>query len=75
LGLRYKIVYKPGKENAAADADALSRRIEDAELLVTTVCVPRWLDRVLQSYINDPAVQELLRKIELQSLSSWSRRV
>jgi hypothetical protein len=41
LGLSYRIVYKPGRENGAADA--LSRHTNGAELATISVAVPKWL--------------------------------
>jgi hypothetical protein len=41
LGLSYRIVYKPGQENGAADA--LSRHTNGAELATISVAVPKWL--------------------------------
>jgi hypothetical protein len=58
LGLRYRIIYRPGKENGAADA--LSRQDEPGELFAMTSCVPAWLTQVRQSYQDDVAVQQLL---------------
>lgn len=60
LGLRYKIVYKPGKENGAADA--LSRRTGGQELAVISV-VPEWISQIVRSYEMDEDIQTLLQKI------------
>lgn len=61
LGLRYKIIYRPGRENGAADA--LSRKGEQAELAIISVSVPLWLQQVMQSYSQDAEIQSLLEKI------------
>jgi hypothetical protein len=60
LGLQYRIVYKKGVDNGAADA--LSR-VPVAQCTAMTVCQPHWLQEVLQSYETDPVAQELLVKL------------
>lgn len=60
LGLQYRIVYKKGVDNGAADA--LSR-VPVAQCTAMTVCQPHWLHEVLQSYETDPVAQELLVKL------------
>lgn len=60
LGLQHKVVYKPGKSNAAADA--LSRHPAPLDqLLAISAATPAWLDDVLKGYINDPAALKLLQ--------------
>jgi hypothetical protein len=65
--LRYRIIYRPGKENGAADA--LSRQDEPGELFAMTSCVPAWLTQVRQSYQDDVAVQQLLQKMAAHDIS------
>ena len=50
VGLQYKIVYRKGSDNGAADA--LSR-CPSAQLAAISVCQPQWLDEVLASYAQD----------------------
>ncbi|KAM0872306.1 hypothetical protein ACQ4PT_038804 [Festuca glaucescens] len=63
LGLRYKIVYRPGKENGAADA--LSRKGDNNELVAMSISMPVWLTEVLQSYNTDATIPVLLQKINV----------
>jgi hypothetical protein len=58
MGLQFKIVYRKGKENAAADA--LSRV---SPLMVTQACsevIPTWIQEVINAYATDQAAQNLL---------------
>lgn len=67
LGLKYQIIYRRGKENAAADA--LSRKIHEQVLAVAAVstCQPVWVHEVVEGYGNDAEAQELLRKLVLST--------
>jgi hypothetical protein len=64
LGLRYRIVYKPGRENGVADA--LSRRAGELEIATITVSEPLWLQKVLSSYQTDASVQQMLQRLTEQ---------
>jgi hypothetical protein len=65
-GLQYRIVYKQGIDNVAADA--LSRHNQgDLQCLAISHCTPEWLQEVVIAYHNDPATHELLAKLNLHS--------
>jgi transposase InsO family protein len=62
LGLQYRVVYKKGADNGAADA--LSRRPHpDSSLFHVTSMVPQWMDQVLDSYANDTFSQQLITSL------------
>jgi hypothetical protein len=64
LGLQYKIVYKKGAENLAANA--LSRRPQvSVELCMVSTITPSWLQIVQNSYENDEMVKSILSKLVL----------
>jgi len=63
LGLQYKIVYKKGLENKAADA--LSRQPIGDQVLAISERTPRWLEIVIEGYQQDPATKELLIELSL----------
>lgn len=65
MGLKFKIVYRQGKENFAADA--LSRVGHCFSLQAISECKPLWLQEVLNSYATDPAAQLKLSKLALAS--------
>lgn len=66
LGLNYKIVYKQGVHNKAADA--LSRRnAGNAECVLISSCTPTWLEEVVDTYAQDQQVQDVLTKLAVQS--------
>jgi len=68
MGLQYKIIYKKGALNGAADA--LSRKPpHSSEVLSVTTIQPVWLDRVVASYSQDPHVQSILQKLVVDPLS------
>jgi ribonuclease HI len=65
LGLQYKIKYKKGIENGAADA--LSRRPHpDATVYSMSCSSPQWLSEVILGYSNDSKAQQLLSELALQ---------
>lgn len=62
LGLRYRIVYKKGSDNTAADA--LSRRTHELGVCCAiSAATPQWCTQVVQGYANDPQAQRLLAKL------------
>jgi hypothetical protein len=65
LGFQYKVVYKRGVENSAADA--LSRHPNPAEVMVITTAVPHWLLSLTESYTNVSQAKELLQKLTLNN--------
>lgn len=63
-GLQYKIIYKKGVENTAADA--LSRLPHGpATCLALSQCTPTWLQELEYGYNQDPATKELLSQLSL----------
>jgi hypothetical protein len=62
VGLQYKIVYKKGLENGAADA--LSRRPHSAEqLLAISSASPKWVQEVALSYEQDDFAKTLITQL------------
>ena len=66
MGLQFKIKYRKGKENMAADA--LSRVAH--MMAVQSVVQPQWIQEVLNSYTTDPHAQQLLTQLALSSPDS-----
>ena len=68
MGLNYKIVYKKGIDNSAADA--LSRRPQSvSQVLAISGVQPSWLEEVVESYKDDIKAQELLQQLSVQPKS------
>jgi hypothetical protein len=62
MGLQYRIQYKQGIHNGAADA--LSRKPPaSSQVFALTTVQPAWLSAVVASYIGDARVQNLLQKL------------
>lgn len=58
IGFQYKILYKKGITNKAADA--LSRRPHPVMALAVSAVQPKWLESILDSYQQDAQAQKLL---------------
>jgi hypothetical protein len=66
LGLQYKVVYRKGSENRAADA--LSRKsAHDSVCAAISSVTPRWIQEVLDGYRNDPNALSLLAKLAIDA--------
>lgn len=65
LGLQFKVVYKKGKDNLAADA--LSRIPHVMSLHAISEVRPLWIQEVVNSYATDPVAQELLQQLSIHS--------
>lgn len=69
LGFQYKVIYKKGVANNAADA--LSRHpAPPSQIMTISSAVPQWLISVVQAYDQDPAAQQLLQQLTVDPTSS-----
>jgi hypothetical protein len=64
MGLQYKILYKKGADNGAANA--LSRHRHPEQLLAISSIKHQWLDEVVLSYQTDPEAIKLLSQLAAQ---------
>jgi hypothetical protein len=62
--LQYKVVYKKGSDNAAADA--LSRRNHSDVLATVSAVQHDWLSEVVAGYDSNPAAMALLSQLTVQ---------
>ena len=65
MGLQFKVVYRKGKENAAADA--LSRVGHLLAIQAVSTMQPIWIQELLNSYATDPKAQQLLTQLAITS--------
>ncbi|KAK1685027.1 hypothetical protein QYE76_045875 [Lolium multiflorum] len=65
MGLQYKLVYRKGKENSAADA--LSRLPADNALYAISLSRPKWLESITEGYAADEQAKALLQELSLSS--------
>jgi hypothetical protein len=65
MGLQYKLVYRKGKDNSAADA--LSRIPTANELHAISLCRPRWLEIIIEGYDKDDKAKTLLQELSIAS--------
>ena len=63
LGLRYKVQYRRGRENGAADA--LSRSGPPTELWALSSLTHDWLQELVQWYASDQEAQLLLSQLAI----------
>lgn len=68
LGLQYRIVYKQGSDNSAADA--LSRRTHSQpECMAISTITPAWCEDIIKGYQRDPQAIILLAKLSANPAS------
>lgn len=65
MGLHFKIVYRQGKDNVAADA--LSRVAHLLAVQTVSLVQPQWAQEVSNSYLTDPNTQLKLSQLALHS--------
>lgn len=65
MGLQFKIVYRQGKDNTAADA--LSRVAHLMALQSVSSVQLAWVQEVLNSYATDPQAQQMLSRLAITS--------
>jgi hypothetical protein len=65
VGLQFKFQYKRGVDNGAADA--LSRVGHMMSANAMSICQPKWLQEVANSYETDPKAQQMLARLTVLS--------
>lgn len=65
LGLNYKICYKKGATNNAADALSRIPHGDDAEFLSMSIVQPVWMQELQESYDTDCLARQLLSELSL----------
>jgi hypothetical protein len=68
MGLQFRIVYRRGKENLAADA--LSTIPTLMSMQACSEVQPLWLHEVISSYATDRAAQDLITQLDVSSPNS-----
>lgn len=63
LSLQYKIIYKKGQDNTAADA--LSRKHESSSLMAVSCTTPKWLEIIVEGYHHDDQSKQLLAELAI----------
>lgn len=63
MDLQYKIQYKQGTANMAADA--LSRCNPIKTICALSACTPAWISNVIEGYIDDPLALKLLQQLAI----------
>lgn len=65
LGSHYKICYRKGTSNAAADALSRKEEEEEVSLFALSECQPVWLQSVLQGYNEDAYSKQLITELSI----------
>jgi len=65
MGLQFRIIYKKGKDNIAADA--LSRVGQMMAIQAVSSVQPAWIQEVLNSYTIGTQAQQLLQRLAITS--------
>ena len=63
MDLNFTLHYKKGVSNTAADS--LSRCYTDSAVQAVSACVPSWLTKLQEGYLDDPQAQQLLTELSI----------
>lgn len=66
MGLQYKLCYKKGVDNKAADALSRIHPQDSLEILAVSTAHPVWLEEVMQAYSKYPETSKLLSSLSVQ---------
>jgi hypothetical protein len=69
LGLNYKICYKQGTENRAADALSRAPHGPYQQVLAISIVQPVWLQELANAYTSDPKATKLLTELAVSGTS------
>jgi hypothetical protein len=64
LGLQYKLCYRKGEENRAADALSRLTHEDSAVAATITECKPAWVDDIRASYATNQQASQLISKLQ-----------
>lgn len=67
MGLQYKLCYKKGSDNTAADALSRVQPHSQLEVLAVSVAQPVWLEILTQTYTKFPVTKQLLTALAVQN--------
>ena len=65
IDLQFKIQYKQGSTNAAADALSRCPASNVSELHAISACTPSWMGHLQEGYADDPEAQQLLVELSI----------
>ena len=65
IDLQFKIQYKQGSTNAAADALSRCPASNVSELHAISACTPSWMSHLQEGYADDPEAQQLLVELSI----------
>jgi hypothetical protein len=65
LGLQYKIQYKKGQENRAADALSRQSLAQEHDIAAISTIVPKWLEIVAEGYLAYTDSKALLQELSI----------
>lgn len=75
MDVQYKICYKKGTSNSAADALSRVSHSPDAELLSLSVAQPVWLQQLQESYVKDEKAKKMFAELTLHSPQGYFQLV
>lgn len=66
LGLQYRLQYKKGVENRAADALLRKCSLQDGELTALSTCIPTWLIELTEEYKKDNQTSRVIAELSMR---------
>ncbi|RLN36021.1 polyprotein [Panicum miliaceum] len=67
MGLQFRIVYKKGLENRAADALSRLGDVGEEVLSAVSVCLPEWIQGISDGYMKDPVTLKILEHMKTKA--------
>lgn len=67
------LLHKKGKDNIVADP--LSRKDEEAQVLIVLVVIPEWLDEIRTEYAKDPKICSIINDLNQYPKFEWKNDI